>query len=177
MFNQLAWEKVLWLLGITLVVSITTSAPVTAQSPVKIKNYEATIDTFEDGSSVFQLRGKASHLGNFSATGEVNLVPGFVEGSQIGNGVVVFEAANGDRLVGVANWILGPVGEDSILDTSVHFTWRDSVLLSDGTIVQSSGRFVDHRPPGLVVVDRYCCTTVCLPFLGCFTRCEKCSSR
>jgi hypothetical protein len=158
--NQFAWEKVLWQLGITLLVSITIAAPLTAQSPVKIKNYEATIDTFEDGSSVFQLQGTASHLGNFSATGEVNLIPGLVEGSQIGSGVVVFEAANGDRLVGVANWILGPVREDSILETSVHFVWRDSVVLSDGTIVQNSGRFVNQRPPGLVVVDRYCCTTI-----------------
>jgi hypothetical protein len=116
-------------------------------------------------------------LGNFSATGEVNFIPGFVEGSQIGSGVVVFEAANGDRLVGVADWILGPVRENSILETSVHIVWRDSVVLSDGTIVRNSGRFVKQRPPGLIIVDKYCCTTVCLPILECFTRCVKCSSR
>jgi hypothetical protein len=34
----------------------------------------------------------------------------------------------------------------------VHFSWRNSIELADGTVVYSTGRFMDSRPPGLVVI-------------------------
>ena len=70
----------------------------------------------------------------------------------VGEGVAVFEAANGDLLVGILTWNVDPaVGDFSV--GRMHFSWRDSVQLSDGTIISSSGRFVGDRPPGLVVIS------------------------
>lgn len=154
-----------------------SSGRVSAQSAVRLNRYDAMVDIFEDGSSVFEMAGVASHLGNFNAFGEAEFVEGPVAGSMVGSGVVVFEAANGDLLVGVTELVLSPPGADDILDTRVHFSWRDSVVLDNGTVVANTGRFVDSRPPGLVVVDRYCCRTICIPLVGCFTRCEKCTTR
>jgi hypothetical protein len=35
----------------------------------------------------------------------------------------------------------------------MHFSWRDAVEFSDGTITMSTGRFAESRPPGLVVIS------------------------
>ncbi|HLX64081.1 MAG TPA: hypothetical protein VKX17_22605, partial [Planctomycetota bacterium] len=53
------------------------------------------------------------------------------------------------QLVGVTTW---EAGEN---DTAqLHFSWRDFVQFSDGTIVHSTGHFADakNRPAGLVVI-------------------------
>jgi len=68
-------------------------------------------------------------------------------GSGRGRRVAAFEAANGDVLVGLTTWEV----DDSELG-GLHFSWRDSVTFSDGTIVDSTGRFAASRPPGLVVI-------------------------
>jgi hypothetical protein len=124
---------------------------VLAKSPVKLKNFVGEIDFSTERTSPFVLEGTASHLGRYTAHGEVDFSPGEEEGLLIGDGVVVFEAANGDLLVGVATWEV-----DAEIDgeraSHIHFSWRDSVEFSDGTIVASTGRFVDDRPPGLVVI-------------------------
>jgi len=59
------------------------------------------------------------------------------------------KAANGDLLVGVVEMA---AGADTV--GGMHFSWRDSVKFSDGTVVSSTGRFADPkgRPPGLVVI-------------------------
>ncbi len=176
MFNRKPWCYFSSLFVVALTISTALTDRLSAQSPVKLKNYEAILDTFEDETSVFELEGVASHLGKFTAYGDVDLVPGPLEGWQVGEGSVVFRAANGDQLVGIASWILGPVGDDGNLDISVQFSWRAFVELRDGTIVANTWRFVDSRPPGLIVTDKYCCTTICLPFVGCFVRCEKCTT-
>lgn len=163
-------------LALSLIATITIN-DARAQSPVKLNNYNATIDILENGDSVFELAGVASHLGSFNAYGEASFIPGPVAGSMLGEGVVVLEAANGDRLVGLASWLLGPAGEDSTLDTTFHFSWRDSVTFEDGSVVSNTGRFVNSRPPGIIQTGKLCCTTICLPFLGCFTRCELCPNR
>jgi hypothetical protein len=137
--------------SLTIVVLLTflggSAPPAYAQSAVKLKNWEGTIDFSAEGPSSFTLHGTASHLGRFTAYGEVELPPGDEEGSLAGDGVVVFEAANGDLLVGITRW---QVGADQI--GGLHFSWRDSVAFSDGTIVSSTGRFAGSRPPGLVVI-------------------------
>jgi hypothetical protein len=99
----------------------------------------------------FELAGTASHLGQFLAYGEVEFLPIGGDGSLVGAGPVVFTAANGDLLVGVVTWDVGPEagGERA---TGLHFSWRDAVTFSDGTLVASTGRFVSSRPPGLVVI-------------------------
>lgn len=122
-----------------------------AQSPVKLKNWGGTIDFSPEGILPFTLSGTASHLGRFTGYGEVEFSPGPVEGTLVGDGVVVFEAANGDLLVGVLIWD-ADAEEAECRAGRIHFSWRDSVEFDDGTIVSSTGRFAKSRPPGLVVI-------------------------
>lgn len=128
----------------------TMPRPVTAESPVKMKNFAGTIDVTQGGVSPFTLSGTASHLGQFTAHGEVEFVSGVEPGSLLGMGVVAFEAANGDFLVGVVAWDVAAGGE--LRDSRIHFAWRDAVVFDDGTVVANTGRFVEDRPPGLVVI-------------------------
>ncbi len=122
-----------------------------AQSAVKLQKFEGAIDVSALGPTPFTLHGTASHLGRFTAHGEVEFLPGDEEGTLVGDGVVVFEAANGDLLVGVATWELD--AEVNGLHTAhTHCSWRDSVEFSDGSTVFSTGRFAQKRPPGLVII-------------------------
>ena len=68
----------------------------------------------------------------------------------MGTGVVVFQAADGDILVGNVAWEVA--AGDEFRASRIHFSWRDSVQFDDGTVVANTGRFVDDRPPGLVVI-------------------------
>jgi len=141
-------------LNITLALLLTLLASyptaVLAKSGVKLHNWQGAIDLSAEPITPFVIEGTASHLGEFSCHGEVLFLPGEVEGSLVGQGVAVLEAANGDLLVGVVTWDVDPaVGDFSA--SRMHFSWRDFVQFSDGTIVSSTGRFVDDRPPGLVV--------------------------
>ncbi len=136
---------------VTMVVLVTfllrSATPASAEPVIKLQNWEGTIDYSADGLSSFTLGGTASHLGQFTAHGEIALLPGEEEGSLTGEGIVVFKAANGDLLVGVTTW---QVAGDEV--GQMHFSWRDSVEFSDGTVVSSTGRFVEDRPRGLVVI-------------------------
>jgi hypothetical protein len=122
-----------------------------AQSPVELKNWHGTIDLSTERISPFTLEGTASHLGQFTAYGEVKFLPGQTSGSLLGSGVVVFTAANGDQLVGVVSWEADAEAGGS-RTSGIHFSWRDSVTFSDGRTVSSTGRFAQSRPPGLVVI-------------------------
>jgi len=137
-------------LVVLLAFSLVVPRIASAKSPVKLKKWRGAID-FSTDPSPFVLSGQASHLGRFTAYGEVAFVPGEEDGSLIGDGVVVFEAANGDLLVGVVTWKVAAPAND-LATSSIHFSWRDSVEFSDGTFVSNTGRFVDDRPPGLVVI-------------------------
>ena len=125
--------------------------PALAKSPVKLRNFQGTIDFSAEGPTPFTLEGTASHLGQYKAYGEVEFVPGEEEGSLVGEGVVVFESANGDLLVGVVTWHVDDA-DGEFATSHMHFSWRDSVEFSDGTIASSTGRFLHDRPPGLVVI-------------------------
>lgn len=115
-----------------------------AQSAVKLKG-QGAITLSSEGPSPFAFSGTASHLGNYRCHGEMTLQNGGGNGAQTGTGVAVFEAANGDLLVGVVTMQTGASG-----DGDIHFSWRDSVQFSDGTVVSSTGRFVNSRPPGAI---------------------------
>jgi hypothetical protein len=128
----------------------TTPRPVAAESPVKMKDFIGTIDVTAGGITPFTLSGTASHLGEFTAYGEVEFVPGEESGALEGIGVVVFEAADGDLLVGNVAWEVD--AGDDFRTSRIHFSWRDFVQFDDGTVVANTGRFVDDRPPGLVVI-------------------------
>jgi hypothetical protein len=103
---------------------------------------EATFHASTDGPSTFVLAGTAPHFGKFASYGEIAFRPGELEGV----GVAVLEAANGDLIVGVVSCHLDASGVGQI-----HFSWRDSVEFSDGTVVSNTGRFVRHLPPGVVI--------------------------
>ena len=120
------------------------------KSPVKLHNWSGTIDMTANNPVPFELSGNASHLGNFVASGEASFTS-LSDGSRVGVGPVVFTAANGDLLVGEVTWQVNPEAQ-GLASSSLHFSWRDSVQFDDGTVVTNTGRFVDDRPPGLVVI-------------------------
>jgi hypothetical protein len=141
-------------LNVTLVALLSISLatnPVLAKSPVKMKSFLGTIDLSDEGITPFTLEGNASHLGNFTAVGEVEFSPGEDEGALVGFGVVVFTAANGDLLVGNVMWEAEAV-DGEFRTSHIHFSWTDSVEFDDGTVFTNTGRFVKDRPPGLVVI-------------------------
>ena len=144
-------ENVVAMLVVVLIL-MSVAMPVQAdKSAVKMTKLDGMVDLSAVGPSPYALEGIVSHLGNFQAYGEVEFGPGDEEGSMIGTGPVMFKAANGDRLVGVATWTVDP-SDDGLSEAHVHFGWRDSVTFSDGTVASNTGRFVKARPPGLVVV-------------------------
>ena len=120
-----------------------------AKSPVKLTKFEGAIDLWAEGPMPFTLSGTASHVGKFKSYGEVVFAPGEEAGTLVGTGPVVLEAANGDLLVGVVTWEVSAADGD-FRAAHMHFSWRDAVEFSDGTVVANTGRFVDDRPPGLV---------------------------
>jgi hypothetical protein len=122
-----------------------------AQSAIELKNWQGTIDFSTERISPFTLSGTASHLGRFTSYGEVTFLPGMEEGSLVGTGVVVFTAANGDLLVGTVSWDVN-AEVDAKRTSGIHFSWRDSIVFSDGRTFCSTGRFAESRPPGLVVI-------------------------
>src|SRR5262249_51230991 len=65
----------------------TTPRPATAESPVKMKNFLGAIDVTAEGVTPFTISGTASHLGDFTAYGQVVFVPGEERGSLVGLGV------------------------------------------------------------------------------------------
>lgn len=128
-----------------------SASPAFAQSAVKLnEDGKGQINVSNNGPSPFVLNGTASHLGKYACHGELEFVPGEPPGSQEGHGVAVFEAANGDLLVGVVTLELDADGTGHMA-----FSWRDSVEFSDETVVYTTGRFVDSRPPGAIAPIRY----------------------
>jgi hypothetical protein len=130
--------------AVALLTFFGVSAPAFAESPVKLQGGGA-IQYTPGGLSSFILSGTASHLGRYTCYGEVVFLPGRDRGSLDGVGVAAFMAANGDFLVGVVTWQVDARGA-----SECHFSWRDSVEFSDGTMISSTGRFATSRPPGAV---------------------------
>jgi hypothetical protein len=126
--------------------------PASAAPQIRLNKWGGTIDFSATGVSSFTLAGTSSHLGKFTAYGEVEFVPGD-NGMLVGTGVAVFTAADGSLLVGHVQWD-AEEAVDGCRTSAVHFSWADSVEFSDGTVVESSGRFAEaeRRPPGLVVI-------------------------
>jgi hypothetical protein len=138
-------------LPLLLSLQITHVTPSWAVAPVKLQQWSGTFEPVAENRSWFELAGTASHLGLFTAFGEVELLPVGDGGDMVGAGPVVFTAANGDLLVGVVTWDVGDAA-DGNHPARLHISWRDAVTFSDGTSFTNTGRFVDSRPPGLVVI-------------------------
>jgi hypothetical protein len=112
----------------------------------KVKSKSISLTFRQDGFAVLRLTGTSEELGNCTGYGELVFVPGEDEDTLDGMGVVAFTAANGDILVGVIAAQLDIIAQT--LGFDIH--WRDAVTFSDGTTVESSGRFLNRRPPGAV---------------------------
>ena len=132
--------------GVLAILALIACLPFTAaDQPLSKMNVESATLTFSDGGfAVLRSTGTAEELGKCAAYGELVFVPGEDEDTVDGMGVIAFVAANGDVLVGV---IESQIDEDTLV---IHWVihWRDAVTFSDGSTVASTGRFVDHRPPG-----------------------------
>src|SRR5687767_13450119 len=92
--------------------------------------------------------GRCQYSGVRKQGGEAHVAVLFVEKvSALQSGAVVFEAADGDLLVGLVNWEVDAGGDERSSELSL--SWRDSVQLN-GTIFHSTGRFADpkNRPRG-----------------------------
>lgn len=122
-----------------------------ARAPVRLNKFQGAIDLSAEGPMPFVLAGTASHLGKFQCQGEVVFAPGEAPGTLYGEGVAVFEAANGDLLVANVQWDVAE-GEGEFRTSAIHFSWSDSVQFSNGDVVYSTGHFVKSKPPGLVVI-------------------------
>ena len=113
-------------------------------------NAQSTTDLKASGSIHFEPRavsfmdlvGTESLLSKFRAHGEIRFTPtSSPKGSLKGTGVVVIHAANGDQLVG--NLALAT---DTNGIGQIGFDWQKSVQLSNGVVVNSTGRFQKQLP-------------------------------
>src|SRR2546427_76195 len=119
---------------VVVVLFARSTAPANAESPVQLKKFEGAIDLQAPGPLPFVLTGNASRRGKFPSYGEVDFGPGPEPGSLVGEGGAVFEAANGDLLVGAVSWEVA-AGSGDFRTSRIHFSWRDAVTFSDGTVV------------------------------------------
>ena len=130
----------------------------------------------ERGPYQIAFTGSTPDFGRYTATGEITYAGGDQEGPQAGTGVAAVQAEDGDVIV--ADLSCQPKDDG---DTDFVFHWRDSITVSDGTVVQTTGQFVENKPPGLVSEYRcgVCCTKVCAlpPFNNCRFVCHSCNCR
>lgn len=123
-----------------------------AESPVKLQKFAGAINlAAAPGPVPFTLEGQASHLGKFTSQGEVTFSAGAQPDTYVGTGPVVMRAANGHLLVGVVTWEVS-ASNGEFRSSEMHFKWADSVTFSNGNVVTNTGRFIDDRPSGLVVI-------------------------
>lgn len=130
------------------------------------------------GPSRLSMTGTTTEFGRFVATGEITF-PADEQGQlQDGTGIAVVQAEDGDQIVAD---VTARIGDEGNTEYTLH--WRDSVTFSDGAVVQTTGRFVDDKPPGLTqqyICSSVCCVEVCPPpiiTLGCRDVCFPCNCR
>lgn len=91
------------------------------------------------GPATFSLQSADRSIGRYYCQGEMDV--------RAGRGVAVFTNANGHKLV--ADVVAG-VDENG--DAEMHFEFRSSIKLTDGTVVTNTGPFQNNRPQYLVVI-------------------------
>lgn len=135
------------LIALATLASLLPAATLSAMddTAMTMKKWIGRIGYIEQDNLVFEMKGIASHIGSFAARGEVSFKPGEEKGTQLGEGVVVFVDAQGDRLVAETTWMVE--GDD----VQMHFAWCDSVTFRDGSVVASTGRYAEMLPPDLTV--------------------------
>lgn len=111
-----------------------------AQSPFLPKG-AGSISVSGTALSRFSFTGTEAHLGQYRSYGEMQVRYNRDNSETAGSGIIVFEAANGDKLVGAVTLQTGANGAGEMT-----LSWRDSVRFSDGTVVSSSGSFSKSKP-------------------------------
>jgi hypothetical protein len=113
----------------------------------KIQTRMINLTFLDHGLVELRMAGEAGGLGDCVCYGQFNTVPGGEPGVLEGTGVVAFTAANGDVLVGVIDTTVYML--EKLISFEIH--WRDEVTFSDGTTVESTGRFVHNKPAGIIM--------------------------
>ena len=129
--------------------SARTITPVYAATPVTLRSCAGVIDVSTRRPAPFVFEGSNAQMGKFAAYGEVQFADGKQRGSLVGQGVVAFKTGKGNMVVGDVTWDVAPGGD--FRTSEMRISWRDSIELSDGTIVVNTGD-VDEQPQGLVVI-------------------------
>ena len=127
-----------------LIFSLPCASVVRAKTPAPVSTFKGNglVSMYNDGVADLVMQGSAPGIGDYLCFAELELTPD-ADGTLTGEGVAVFFASHGDRLVGVVNCTL----DAGTLD-HITFSWRDSVEFLDGLQVSTSGRFVNNRPAG-----------------------------
>ena len=141
-FSQRVMASVAFLLSLSLVLP----PQLCAQSPPSIRNFNGEFDLSTTPAN-FRFEGVAPKIGRFTGMGEIVFRPDALPGTQVGAGPVVLRAVNGDLLVGNMTCKMN-IDELSRGNMTYQFHWSDSVTFHDGAMVKTTGRFVNHRPPG-----------------------------
>ena len=133
--------------AMALLALASVAPPAAADQPLAVcRGYSGSLLAGDDGIAVLRLVGTAEAQGRFTCYGELVFIGENEDGALFGMGVIAFTAANGDHLVGV---IAAEIDADGNFSAAIH--WRDEVTFSNGATVANSGRFVENRPPGLVL--------------------------
>jgi hypothetical protein len=98
----------------------------------------------DTGSAVFEGSGHLTLMGRVAVYGEFIFVPGEEPNSADGVGVAAFLGANGDVLVANVLWTIDADGNGDL-----EFRWPGEIAFSDGTTIESTGRFVELPFAGL----------------------------
>lgn len=98
----------------------------------------------EDGFATFEGIGNLTLMGRVAAYGEFQLVFNDDSGGIEGIGVMAIEAANGDVLASKVSWNIGADGHGDL-----EFRWPGGIVFSDGTLVMSTGNFIELPFAGL----------------------------
>jgi hypothetical protein len=98
----------------------------------------------EDGFAAFEGIGNLTLMGRVAVYGEFQFV--FNDDSEgiKGIGVMAIGAANGDVLVSKVSWNIGADGQGDL-----EFRWPGEIVFSDGTLVMSTGNFIELPFAGL----------------------------
>jgi len=94
------------------------------------------------GRTGFDVRGENSTFGRYSAFAEVVDL-------KAGDALGVLTDQDGDQIVGVVELNITADGP-----LTLHFSWRDSVRLSNGQTYVNTGKFANELPPGLPVIGQ-----------------------
>src|SRR5688572_6228421 len=102
--KRLLWCRKLTAMVLIVAFVLRTVTPAIAATPITLRDFDGAIDFRAEGPTPFVLRGTASRLGHYKCYGEVEFYPGETRGTLVGEGVAVFQAENGDLLVGTVSW-------------------------------------------------------------------------